>query len=78
MSYLKAFFRCIFYIGVVSLFADLFFFVLAIEVPEGVQTAEFLFEKGAFDSIVPRNSLKEVLSELFHLHDFFPLTQTEK
>ena len=51
---------------------------LKIEVPEGVQTAEFLFEKGAFDSIVPRNSLKEVLSELYHFHGIFPLTQTEK
>nr|YP_009141695.1 acetyl-CoA carboxylase carboxyltransferase beta subunit [Medicago papillosa]AIL56220.1 acetyl-CoA carboxylase carboxyltransferase beta subunit [Medicago papillosa] len=51
---------------------------LNIEVPEGSQSAEFLFEKGLFDSIVPRNSLKEVLSELLHFHGFFPLTQTEK
>nr|YP_010566008.1 acetyl-CoA carboxylase carboxyltransferase beta subunit [Medicago murex]UZC30536.1 acetyl-CoA carboxylase carboxyltransferase beta subunit [Medicago murex]UZC30612.1 acetyl-CoA carboxylase carboxyltransferase beta subunit [Medicago murex] len=51
---------------------------LKIEVPEGVQTAEFLFEKGAFDSIVPRNSLKEVLSELYHFHGIFPLTETEQ
>nr|YP_009656982.1 acetyl-CoA carboxylase beta subunit [Medicago orbicularis]QCO73880.1 acetyl-CoA carboxylase beta subunit [Medicago orbicularis] len=51
---------------------------LNVEVPEGSQSAEFLFEKGLFDSIVPRNSLKEVLSELFHFHGFFPLTQTEK
>ena len=50
---------------------------LNIEVPEGSQSAEFLFEKGLFDSIVPRNSLKEVLSELLHFHGFFPLTQTE-
>nr|YP_009656455.1 acetyl-CoA carboxylase beta subunit [Medicago suffruticosa]QCO73256.1 acetyl-CoA carboxylase beta subunit [Medicago suffruticosa] len=48
------------------------------EVPEGSQSAEYLFEKGLFDSIVPRNSLKEVLSELFHFNGFFPLTQTEK
>nr|YP_010274562.1 acetyl-CoA carboxylase carboxyltransferase beta subunit [Wisteria frutescens]UJT97157.1 acetyl-CoA carboxylase carboxyltransferase beta subunit [Wisteria frutescens] len=48
------------------------------EVPEGVQSAEFLFEKGLFDSIVPRNPLKEVLSELFQLHAFFPLPQNEK
>nr|YP_009656676.1 acetyl-CoA carboxylase beta subunit [Medicago pironae]QCO73575.1 acetyl-CoA carboxylase beta subunit [Medicago pironae] len=51
---------------------------LNIEVPEGSQSAEFLFEKGLFDSIVPRNSLKEVLSELLHFHGFFPMTQTEK
>ncbi|KAL2930235.1 Acetyl-coenzyme A carboxylase carboxyl transferase subunit beta chloroplastic, partial [Bienertia sinuspersici] len=41
-------------------------------VPEGSQ-AESLFHKGLFDLIVPRNLLKGVLSELFHLHAFFPL-----
>uniref|UniRef100_UPI0030E04A92 acetyl-CoA carboxylase beta subunit n=1 Tax=Hedysarum lehmannianum TaxID=1402432 RepID=UPI0030E04A92 len=48
------------------------------EVPEGSQSAEFLFEKGLFDSIVPRNLLKEVLTELFQFHGFFPLIQNEK
>nr|YP_010426491.1 acetyl-CoA carboxylase beta subunit [Phyllolobium chinense]USM11183.1 acetyl-CoA carboxylase beta subunit [Phyllolobium chinense] len=48
------------------------------EVPEGSQSAEFLFEKGLFDSIVPRNLLKEVLNELLKLHGFVPLTQNEK
>nr|YP_010223121.1 acetyl-CoA carboxylase beta subunit [Nanhaia speciosa]QXE39951.1 AccD [Nanhaia speciosa]UCJ03232.1 acetyl-CoA carboxylase beta subunit [Nanhaia speciosa]BDI13158.1 acetyl-CoA carboxylase subunit beta [Nanhaia fordii] len=48
------------------------------EVPEGSQSAEFLFQKGLFDSIVPRNPLKEVLSELFQLHAFFPLPKNEK
>nr|YP_009764555.1 acetyl-CoA carboxylase carboxyltransferase beta subunit [Amorpha fruticosa]QIS94832.1 acetyl-CoA carboxylase carboxyltransferase beta subunit [Amorpha fruticosa]QVX28290.1 acetyl-CoA carboxylase carboxyltransferase beta subunit [Amorpha roemeriana] len=43
-------------------------------VPEGYQAAEYLFHKGLFDSIVPRNPLKGVLSELFQLHAFFPLT----
>nr|YP_009661849.1 AccD [Mimosa pudica]QCT83194.1 AccD [Mimosa pudica] len=43
-------------------------------VPEGSQVAEYLFDKGLFDSIVPRNLLKGVLSELFQLHAFFPLT----
>nr|YP_010118719.1 acetyl-CoA carboxylase carboxyltransferase beta subunit [Piptanthus nepalensis]QQY86994.1 acetyl-CoA carboxylase carboxyltransferase beta subunit [Piptanthus nepalensis] len=47
-------------------------------VPEGSQASEYLFHKGLFDSIVPRNPLKEVLSELFQLHAFFPLTQNEK
>nr|UED20525.1 acetyl-CoA carboxylase carboxyltransferase beta subunit [Euphorbia bicompacta var. rubra] len=42
-------------------------------VPEGSQSAEFLFHKGLFDSIVPRNLLKGVLNELLQLHDFFPL-----
>nr|YP_009407336.1 acetyl-CoA carboxylase beta subunit [Aldrovanda vesiculosa]ASA46326.1 acetyl-CoA carboxylase beta subunit [Aldrovanda vesiculosa] len=42
-------------------------------VPEGSQEAEYLFHKGLLDSIVPRNLLKSVLSELFQLHDFFPL-----
>ena len=41
---------------------------LNIEVPEGVQETEFLFDKGLFDLIVPRNPLKGVLNELFHLH----------
>lgn len=44
-------------------------------VPEGSQGAEYLFQKGLFDLIVPRNPLKGVLSELFHLHAFFPLNQ---
>nr|YP_010287052.1 acetyl-CoA carboxylase carboxyltransferase beta subunit [Hydrocharis chevalieri]UKT61089.1 acetyl-CoA carboxylase carboxyltransferase beta subunit [Hydrocharis chevalieri] len=42
-------------------------------VPDGSQVAEHLFDKGLFDSIVPRNPLKGVLSELFQLHGFFPL-----
>nr|YP_010505188.1 acetyl-CoA carboxylase beta subunit [Chrysosplenium album]UXE33904.1 acetyl-CoA carboxylase beta subunit [Chrysosplenium album] len=42
-------------------------------VPEGSQAAEYLFHKGLFDSIVPRNLLKGVLNELFQLHTFFPL-----
>nr|ANA08897.1 acetyl-CoA carboxylase subunit [Syringa emodi] len=42
--------------------------LLNIEVPEGVQETENLFEKGSFDLIVPRNSLKSVLTELFKLH----------
>nr|QFQ44197.1 acetyl-CoA carboxylase carboxyl transferase beta subunit [Dissochaeta vacillans] len=40
-------------------------------VPEDSQVAEYLFHKGLFDSIVPRNPLKGVLSELFGLHSFF-------
>nr|YP_010378844.1 acetyl-CoA carboxylase carboxyltransferase beta [Astragalus agnicidus]UCS39680.1 acetyl-CoA carboxylase carboxyltransferase beta [Astragalus agnicidus] len=48
------------------------------EVPEGSQSAELLFEKGLLDSIVPRNLLKAVLTELFQLHGFVPLTQNEK
>nr|ANA08912.1 acetyl-CoA carboxylase subunit [Syringa pubescens subsp. patula]ANA08915.1 acetyl-CoA carboxylase subunit [Syringa pubescens subsp. patula] len=43
---------------------------LNIIVPEGVQEAENLFDKGSFDLIVPRTSLKSVLSELFKLHAF--------
>nr|YP_009942853.1 acetyl-CoA carboxylase carboxyltransferase beta [Pseudowintera colorata]QOD40360.1 acetyl-CoA carboxylase carboxyltransferase beta [Pseudowintera colorata] len=44
-------------------------------VPDGSQAAEYSFHKGLFDSIVPRNPLKGVLSELFQLHGFFPLNQ---
>nr|YP_010312285.1 AccD [Nymphoides peltata]ULF03120.1 AccD [Nymphoides peltata] len=44
-------------------------------VPDGSQAAEYLFQKGLFDLIVPRNLLKSVLSELFQLHAFFPLNQ---
>nr|YP_010882589.1 acetyl-CoA carboxylase carboxyltransferase beta subunit [Labisia pumila]WIF27074.1 acetyl-CoA carboxylase carboxyltransferase beta subunit [Labisia pumila] len=47
-------------------------------VPEGSQAAEYLFQKGLFDLIVPRNPLKSVLSELFQLHAFFPLNQNSK
>nr|YP_009235636.1 AccD [Cynanchum auriculatum]AMD38477.1 AccD [Cynanchum auriculatum] len=48
---------------------------LKIIVPEGVQETEYLFEKGAFDLIVPRNFLKSVLTELLKLHAFFPLAK---
>lgn len=44
-------------------------------VPEGSQSAEYLFEKGLFDLIVSRNLLKSVLGELFKFHAFFPLNQ---
>nr|UNY34904.1 acetyl-CoA carboxylase carboxyltransferase beta subunit [Oreocnide trinervis] len=44
-------------------------------VPEGSQVAEYLFHKGLFDPIVPRNPLKGVLSELFQLHAFVPLKE---
>uniref|UniRef100_UPI0030E08C19 acetyl-CoA carboxylase beta subunit n=1 Tax=Sedum lushanense TaxID=3114545 RepID=UPI0030E08C19 len=47
-------------------------------VPEGSQAAEYLFQKGLFDPIVPRNPLKGVLSELFQLHTFFPLKKRNK
>nr|QBB68387.1 acetyl co-A carboxylase [Osyridicarpos schimperianus] len=46
-------------------------------VPEGSQAAEYLFHKGLFDSIVPRNLLKSVLGELFQLHAFFPLKSNQ-
>ena len=36
-------------------------------VPEGSRAAEYLFHKGLFDPIVPHNTLKGVLSELFQL-----------
>nr|QJQ73950.1 acetyl-CoA carboxylase carboxyltransferase beta subunit [Rotheca serrata]QVL26538.1 acetyl-CoA carboxylase carboxyltransferase beta subunit [Rotheca serrata] len=42
-------------------------------VPEDLQAAEYLFQKGLFDLIVPRNLLKSVLGELLKLHAFFPL-----
>nr|UTM09621.1 acetyl-CoA carboxylase carboxyltransferase beta subunit [Monanthes brachycaulos] len=47
-------------------------------VPEGSQAAEYLFQKGLFDPIVPRNLLKGVLSELFQLHAFFPLKKKKQ
>ena len=48
---------------------------LNMTVPEGSQPAEYLFHKGQFDLIVPRNLLKDVLSELFQFHAFFSLNQ---
>nr|YP_009183290.1 acetyl-CoA carboxylase carboxyl transferase beta [Cymbidium goeringii]ALM87807.1 acetyl-CoA carboxylase carboxyl transferase beta [Cymbidium goeringii] len=47
-------------------------------VPDGSQTAEYLFHKGLFDPIVPRNLLKGVLNELFQLHGFLPLNEDSK
>nr|YP_009826550.1 acetyl-CoA carboxylase beta subunit [Bulbophyllum exaltatum]QIQ47829.1 acetyl-CoA carboxylase beta subunit [Bulbophyllum exaltatum] len=44
-------------------------------VPDGLQAAEYLFHKGLFDPIVPRNPLKSVLNELFQLHGFLPFNQ---
>ena len=49
--------------------------VMKIEVPEGVQEAEYLLEKGSLDSIVPRNLFKGVLSELFAFHGIFHLNR---
>nr|YP_009262436.1 acetyl-CoA carboxylase subunit beta [Oenothera villaricae]ABW99115.2 acetyl-CoA carboxylase beta subunit [Oenothera villaricae]ANI87013.1 acetyl-CoA carboxylase subunit beta [Oenothera villaricae] len=46
---------------------------LNIQLPEGSQTAEYLFDKGLFDKIVPRNPFKRSLRELFNFHDFFTL-----
>jgi len=46
--------------------------VMKIEVPEGVQEAEYL---GSLDSIVPRNLFKGVLSELFAFHGIFHLNR---
>nr|YP_010262376.1 acetyl-CoA carboxylase carboxyltransferase beta subunit [Pedicularis cephalantha]UIX22089.1 acetyl-CoA carboxylase carboxyltransferase beta subunit [Pedicularis cephalantha] len=42
-------------------------------VPEDSQAAEYVFHKGLFDLIVPRNLLKSVLIELFKFDAFFPL-----
>nr|YP_010230402.1 acetyl-CoA carboxylase beta subunit [Phalaenopsis lobbii]QST20640.1 acetyl-CoA carboxylase beta subunit [Phalaenopsis lobbii] len=47
-------------------------------VTDGSQAAEYLFHKGLFDPIVPRNPLKGVLNELFQLHGFLPLNQDSK
>nr|YP_010690599.1 acetyl-CoA carboxylase subunit beta [Cartonema parviflorum]WBU14309.1 acetyl-CoA carboxylase subunit beta [Cartonema parviflorum] len=47
-------------------------------VPDGSQASEYLFHKGLFDPIVPRNLLKGVLGELFQLHGFFPLKKKKK
>nr|YP_010565533.1 acetyl-CoA carboxylase beta subunit [Yoania prainii]UZA66646.1 acetyl-CoA carboxylase beta subunit [Yoania prainii] len=44
-------------------------------VPDGSQVAEYLFHKGLFDLIVPRNTLKGVLNDLFNLHGFIPLNK---
>nr|YP_010165915.1 acetyl-CoA carboxylase carboxyltransferase beta subunit [Pollia japonica]QRV59862.1 acetyl-CoA carboxylase carboxyltransferase beta subunit [Pollia japonica] len=42
------------------------------------QMSEYLFHKGLFDLIVPRNLLKGVLGELFQLHGFLPLKKNSK
>lgn len=41
---------------------------LNLTVPEDIQTAENLFQKGLLDLIVPRNILKNLISELLKLH----------
>nr|YP_009973408.1 acetyl-CoA carboxylase carboxyltransferase beta subunit [Halophila beccarii]QNH92858.1 acetyl-CoA carboxylase carboxyltransferase beta subunit [Halophila beccarii] len=46
---------------------------LHVVVPEFAQETENLFEKGLFDSVVPRNILKGVLGELFKFHGFVSL-----
>nr|YP_010259041.1 acetyl-CoA carboxylase carboxyl transferase subunit [Corybas vitreus]YP_010260678.1 acetyl-CoA carboxylase beta subunit [Corybas obscurus]UIX23910.1 acetyl-CoA carboxylase carboxyl transferase subunit [Corybas vitreus]UIX55650.1 acetyl-CoA carboxylase beta subunit [Corybas obscurus]UIX55728.1 acetyl-CoA carboxylase carboxyl transferase subunit [Corybas sp. Rimutaka] len=47
-------------------------------IPDGSQAAEYSFNKGLFDPIVPRNPLKSVLNELFQLHGFLPLNPDSK
>nr|WDD58095.1 acetyl-CoA carboxylase carboxyltransferase beta subunit [Thismia rodwayi]WDD58098.1 acetyl-CoA carboxylase carboxyltransferase beta subunit [Thismia rodwayi] len=44
---------------------------LNIVVPDGLQEAEFLFQKGLLNLIVPRNLLKYALSKLLQLHGFY-------
>ena len=51
--------------------------VMKIEVPEGVQEAEYLLEKGSLDSIVPRNLFKGVLSELLAFHGIFHFSKNK-
>nr|QTI91244.1 acetyl-CoA carboxylase beta subunit [Leuchtenbergia principis] len=51
---------------------------LNLKVPEDLQKSENLFQKGLFDLIIPRNLLKNVLSELLKLHAFFPSAQFVK
>nr|QQL04367.1 acetyl-CoA carboxylase carboxyltransferase beta subunit [Polygala fallax] len=51
---------------------------LKIIVPEGSQETEYLFDKGLFDPVVPRNLLKDVLSQLLKkLYAFLSLTSNE-
>nr|YP_010291310.1 acetyl-CoA carboxylase carboxyltransferase beta subunit [Juncus himalensis]ULQ66973.1 acetyl-CoA carboxylase carboxyltransferase beta subunit [Juncus himalensis] len=51
--------------------------VMKIIVPEGVQEAEYLFEKGSLDLIIPRFLIKGVLHELLQFHGFLPKDQNE-
>jgi acetyl-CoA carboxylase carboxyl transferase subunit beta len=39
------------------------------KLPEGFQTAEFLLEHGFIDAVVPREKLKETLTQLLSLHN---------
>nr|YP_010709455.1 acetyl-CoA carboxylase carboxyltransferase beta subunit [Polygala subopposita]WCR63127.1 acetyl-CoA carboxylase carboxyltransferase beta subunit [Polygala subopposita] len=51
---------------------------LKIIVPEGSQETEYLFDKGLFDPVVPRNLLKDVLSQLLKkLYALFSFTSNE-
>uniref|UniRef100_UPI00300325A6 acetyl-CoA carboxylase carboxyltransferase beta subunit n=1 Tax=Polygala tatarinowii TaxID=174551 RepID=UPI00300325A6 len=51
---------------------------LKITVPEGSQETEYLFDKGLFDPVVPRNLLKDVLSKLLKkLYALLSLTSNE-
>ncbi|CAK8570878.1 unnamed protein product [Lathyrus sativus] len=52
--------------------------LLNVEVPEGSQSADLLFDKGVLDSVVPRHFLKQFLTELFQFHGFIPLTKNLK
>nr|YP_009231663.1 acetyl-CoA carboxylase beta subunit [Hydnora visseri]ALZ49981.1 acetyl-CoA carboxylase beta subunit [Hydnora visseri] len=45
--------------------------VLNIEVPEGLQEAEYLYEKGSCDLLVPRNLFKETIMEIFKFHGIY-------
>nr|QWL17134.1 acetyl-CoA carboxylase carboxyltransferase beta subunit [Plantago atrata] len=44
--------------------------LLKVEVPEGSQETENLFEKGLVDLIVPRNLLKSVVTDFLQFHGF--------
>nr|QWL16793.1 acetyl-CoA carboxylase carboxyltransferase beta subunit [Plantago amplexicaulis] len=47
--------------------------LLKVEVPDGSQETENLFEKGLVDLIVPRNLLKSVVTDFLQFHGFVPV-----
>nr|YP_009547479.1 acetyl-CoA carboxylase beta subunit [Cheilanthes micropteris]AYW15475.1 acetyl-CoA carboxylase beta subunit [Cheilanthes micropteris] len=48
------------------------------KIPDGFQAAESLFDNGLLDSIVPRNLLKGVLSEIFEPYLLVPYNNNKK
>ncbi len=49
-----------------------------VQLPEGAVTAEFVYEHGLIDAVVPRHELRQTLARLLHLYDHHTTIRLEQ